>query len=84
MCSFEALQGLTFKKWITILKSPVQNHPEPISQFVLPESFVHKVVLACHDDNGHLGMQRTNGLLQERFFWPKMADDRCIHIYTSD
>ena len=29
-------------------------------------------------------MERTLGLLQERFFWPKMADDVWIHICTCD
>ena len=62
----------------------LKNHPEQISQFVLPKNFIHKVILACHDDNGHLGMERTLGLLQEWFFWPKMAEDVQIHIHTSD
>ena len=62
----------------------LRNHPGPISQFVLPKNFIHKVILACHDDNGHLGMERTLGLLQERFFWPKMADDVHTHICTCD
>ena len=62
----------------------LKNHSGPISQFVLPKNFVHKVILACHDDNGHLGMERTLGLLQERFFWPKMADDVHTHIHTCD
>ena len=62
----------------------LKNHQRRISQFVLPKNFVCKVILACHDDNAHLGMERTIGLLQERFFWPKMADDVCIHIYTCD
>ena len=60
------------------------NHSGPISQFVLPKNFLHKVILACHDDNGHLGMERTLGLLHEKFFWPKMADDVCTHIHTCD
>ena len=60
----------------------LKNHPEPVAQFVLPKRFVHKVILTCHDDNGHLGMERTLGLLQERFFWPKMAEDVCTHIHT--
>ena len=51
---------------------------------MLPKHFVHRVILACHDDSGHLGMERTLGLLQERFFWPKMADDVCLHICTCD
>ena len=62
----------------------LKNHQEPISQFVLPKCFICKVILACHDANGHLGMERTLRLLQERFFWPKMADDVFIHICTCD
>ena len=62
--------------WRVILK----NYQGPISQFVLPKNFVGKVILACHDDNGHLEIERTLGLLQERFFWPKMAEDVCTHI----
>ena len=66
--------------WKAILK----NHPEPVAQFVLPKRFICKVILASHDDNGHLGMERTLGLLQERFFWPKMAEDVCTHICTCE
>ena len=60
----------------------LKNHLEPVTQFVLPKRFVCKVILACHDDNGHLGMERTLGLLQDRFFWPKMEKDVCKHICT--
>ena len=49
---------------------------------MLPTNFLHRVILACHDDSGHLGMERTLGLLQERFFWPRMADDVWTHICT--
>ena len=62
----------------------LKNHSEPISQFVLPNNYVCKVNLACHNDNGYLGMERTLGLLQERFFWPKMTDDVQTHIRTCD
>ena len=60
----------------------LKNHQGPVSQFVLPKSVIHKVILTCHDENGHLGMESTLGLLQERFFWPKMGDDVCTHICT--
>ena len=43
-----------------------------------------QVILSCHDDNGHLGMKRTLGLLQEQFFWPQIAEDVWIHIHTCD
>ena len=42
------------------------------------------MILACHGDNGHLGMEQTLGLLQERFFWPKMAEDVQTHIRTCE
>ena len=51
---------------------------------MLPKRFICKVILTCHDDNGHLGMERTLGLLQERFFWPEMAEDVHIHIHTCE
>ena len=62
----------------------LKNQQGPISQFVLPKNFVHKVILACHDDSGHLGMERTLGLLQETFFWPKMAEGVHMYIHTYD
>ena len=65
-------------------KANLKNHQELVVQFVLPKKFVHKVILACHDDNGHLGMERTLRLLQERFFWPKMAVDIQTHICTCE
>ena len=62
----------------------LKNHSEQIFQFVLPRNFIRKVILAYHDDNGHLGMERILGLLQEWFFWPKMAEDVRKHIRTGD
>ena len=44
-------------------KVTLKNHLEPVAQFVLPKRFIHKVILDCHDDNGHLGMEKTLGLL---------------------
>ena len=75
-------KDLLLKNGLLYQRVTLKNHQGPISQFVLPKNFVHKVILACHDDNGHLGMERTLGLLQERFCWPKMAEDECTHICT--
>ena len=33
---------------------------------------------------GHLGMERTLRLLQERFFWPKMAENVHTHKHTCE
>ena len=72
------------KNGLLYQKVMLKNHSELISQFILPKTFICKVILACHDDNGHLGMEWTLGLLQERFFWPKMAEDMQTHIHTCD
>ena len=45
-------KDLFLKNGLLYWRVMLKNHPEPISQFVLPKSFVHKVILACHDDNG--------------------------------
>ena len=45
------------KNGLLYWKTNLKNHPELVVQFVLPKRFVHKVILACHDDNGHLGVE---------------------------
>ena len=75
-------KDLFLKYGLLYQRVSLKNHQGPISQFVLPTSFVCRVILTCHDDNGHLGMEGTLGLLQERFFWTKMADDVHPHVCT--
>ena len=58
-------KDLFLKNGLLYQKVILKNHSEQISQFVLPKNLIHKVILACHDDSGHLGMERTLGLLQE-------------------
>ena len=35
---------------------------------------------ACHDNMGHLGIERTTSLLKDRFYWPSMLQDVELHI----
>ena len=72
-------KDLFLRNGLLYWKVMLKNHSKQIFQFVLPKNVICKVILACHDDNGHLGMERTLGLLQEQFFWPKMAED--THLY---
>ena len=46
-----------------------------VNQFVMPQQFRKRTVLTCRDDYGHLGMDRVQVLLQERFYWPKLSED---------
>ena len=74
-------KDLILKKGLLYQKTNLKNHLEIVVQFVLPKRFIRKVILACHDDNGLLGMEQTLGLLQERFSWPKMAEDVQTYLY---
>lgn len=61
-------QGVMYR--VTV--PPGQNRR---SQLVLPEKFRKTVMKALHDDSGHLGIDKTYGLIKERFYWPKMKSD---------
>ena len=50
-------KDLILKNGLLYRRKNFMNHPEPVIQFVLPKRFICKVILACHDDNGHLGME---------------------------
>ena len=58
----------------------LKNHSEPISQFVLPKNFVCQVILASHDDNGHLGMERDIRTVTGKVLLGKKWLMMCRHI----
>ena len=55
-----------------------------VHQFIMPTKFRKRTVMVCHDDYGHLGMDRVLVLLQERYFWPKMSEDVRVYIRQCD
>ena len=71
------VEGLLYRKWM--YKKEVVY-----LQFVLPKTYRKKTVMACHDEFGHLGMDKTLVLLQERFFWPRMNEDIRTHIRSCE
>ena len=75
-------QDLFLKNNLLYHKAKLKNHDTVVNQFILPKTHGHTATLALHDDYGHLGMEKTLGLLQERFFWPKMIEDVHNHIRT--
>ena len=50
-------KDLILKNGLLYRKTNLKNHPELVVQFALPKRFVCKVILACHDDHGHLGVE---------------------------
>ena len=71
------VDDLLYRKWL-------YRNEIAYLQFVLPTSFRKRTVLACHDYFGHLGIDKTLVLLQERFFWPRMNEDVRNHIKSCD
>ena len=61
-------QDLFLKDNLLYCKVKLKNHDSVINQFVLPKTYRQRATLALHDDYGRLGMEKTLGLLQERFF----------------
>ena len=51
-------------------------------QFVLPKSYWKQALEACHDNMGHLGIERTMSLLRDWFYWPSLLEDIEHHVKT--
>ena len=73
-------------------KASFKASGKQVDQFVMPQQFHKQTVKVCHEDYGHLGMDRVQILLQERFYWPKMSEDVrsiirscecCMHFKTT-
>ena len=61
--------GLLHKKYVA------NNKETGYLQFLLPKLFRKQALEACHDEIGHLGIERTTNLIKDRFYWPKMESD---------
>ena len=50
-------------------------------QLVLPTALRLQALKGCHDDLGHLGIERTLDLLRDQYNWPGMTEDVTRHIH---
>ena len=73
--------NLSLHKGLLYRKVHLKSKEEPVFQFVLPKSYVPRTLYSLHDDMGHIGIDRTVSLIQERFFWPRMNGDVREHIH---
>ena len=60
-------KDLQLKNGLLYRRANLKNHLELMVQYVLPRKFVHKVILVCQDDNGHLGVEQTLGCYRKGF-----------------
>ena len=49
-------------------------------QIVLPKKFRSTVLQDLHNNMGHVGVERTDNLIRDRFYWPKMLSDIELHL----
>ena len=68
-------KDLVLQNGLLYWKTQLKGHDGMIKQFVMPKSFQNHTVQSTHNELGHLGMDRTLSLLQDRFFWYKMSED---------
>ena len=68
--------GLLYKKCVS------NNRETGYLQFVLPRPFRKQALEACHDEVGHLSIERTTSLIKDRFYWPGMEDDIEEYVKT--
>ena len=75
----EVRNYLKLRKYLTPISgilhrtTQLKHQVRPVNQLVLPMRYRKRMVLACHDESGHLGMDRTLLILQDRVYWPEMA-----------
>ena len=81
---FKTRKSLCIVETLLDRKVQLKNHSVEMNQFVLPAPHRKHTVLACHDEMGYLGMDRTLLLLLDRVYWPGMSKDVREHIRTCD
>ena len=63
-------------------KVQFNSHEQPSLQFVLPQNYREQAVNACHDDTGHLGLERSLDLLKDKFYWAAISTNMENHIQS--
>ena len=67
-------KDLVLRQGLLYRKTTSQKTGEELYQFAMPSSLCIGAVTRCHEDYGHMGVDRVYGLLTERFYWPRMKE----------
>ena len=73
-------KDLVIRNGLLYHKMKLKNHDMVVFQFVLPNTYHKKTLISLHDNMGHMGMDHTFNLVQDRFFWPRMNERIRMHI----
>ena len=77
-------QQLILRNGLQYKKIQFRSCDQPSLQFVLPQNYRQQAMKACHDDIGHLGLERSLDLLKDRSWWAGLTADMENHIQTCD
>ena len=72
-------KDLVIRNGLLYHKTKLKNHDAVVFQFVLSNTYHKKTLISLHDDMGHMGMDHTFNLVQDRFFWPRMNESIRMH-----
>ena len=71
----KAKEQLLLKNGLLYRKTHIGPAKETIFQFVVPQRHRSAAMDGCHWEAAHQGQRRSASLMQERFWWPGMAQD---------
>ena len=72
--------SLVLQKGILYRQARPRESDEALLQLILPAAYREVALKGCHDEVGHLGLERMLDLMCDRFFWPCMAIQVKEHI----
>ena len=75
---------LTIRKGVLYRKVAASRDDRNTMQLVVPTKFRQQAINGCHDDLGHLGIEKTLDLLRDRFYWPGLTQDTIKHIKSCE
>ena len=55
---------------------------DPILRLYVPKHLRNAVVKEYHDDNGHMGVQKTSDEIRQKYYWPNLYKE--IYQYMTD
>ena len=67
-------------KGVLFRKTKQNKEDRPKYQLVLPAAYYHQALVGCHDNVGHMGIEKTTELLKDRFYWPGMTNNIADHL----
>ena len=52
----------------------------PVIWLHFPEHLKKEIVEQYHDNNGHMGIDKTHGAIKTKYYWPNMYKDLCQYV----